>query len=184
MAQAKDKGSIVLRGGGILKVKKVNDDGSELSPTPDTATDLGYVEAVGSVIATSNDNDVMDETGVVVAHNDGDTSFKLTGTFLQTNKDLFDFIRGTKGNFYQVYYKMTPTGKMNGETQELFGGIGRFKQQFEIKSGTKKAPFEITFLNNDADITVTTPHTVYDSVVTDLTGASIGAGNAYELTEN
>ena len=174
---SKDKGSIVLKGGGVLKVIECDDAGS---PTG-SAVDLGYIETTGLVMATTNDNDVMDETGSVVAHNDGDTSYKLTGTFLQTNKDLHDLIRDSVGKFYQVYYKCTPTGKMNTKTQELFGGIGRFKRQFEIKAGAKKAPFEITFLNNDTAISIATPNTTYGAIATAT--QTIAIGDCVELSE-
>lgn len=126
--------------------------------------------------------DVVDESGGVVASLAGNAVVKLSGLLMQSNMTLLDFLRdSTEDSYYQFYYKMSPTGDANGTTQELFGGLAVMKPLIEVKAGTKRIPFEITLLKNDAAITVNEPDVVYGSVGT--SDVTIVANKYYEITE-
>ena len=174
-----DKGYISKYGGGILKVREVSDAGVYTSGDDYT---FGYLQETGHKYEKPQE-DVQDETGATVKSIFGNVSNKLTGTFMQTNSALLDFLRDTTENrFYQLYYKSTPTGDLNGVTQELFGAICQIRPTFEVKSGVRRVNFEITFLKNDAEITIATPNSVFGSVETDT--VTIGAGKYHEYVEN
>jgi len=176
MALGKDKGKIVKFGGGVLKAQLVDDAGG----TPTTIYDLGFVDEVG-LTYTSETEDRQDETGNTVASLPGDTKVKLTGVFLQTDTELLDFLRdNTIGYYYRIYHKMTAKNAMNGKTQEFFGGIGVVKPMFEIKSKTKRIPFEINFLKNDSAISMTGLTTALGSAADT---ATVDAEKYYELVE-
>jgi len=192
MAVAKDKGSIVKYGGGILKAVEVNDLGERtVDPAPDVH-DLGYILDTELSYDTEIE-DIPDESGSVVASLPGAETVKLTGLFLQTDSVLLDFLRDSTGDkFYRIYYKMTRTNELNTKTQELFGGICKIKPMFRVKAGDKKVPFEITMLNNDSAIALIiadpegaaiddTPSTIFGAVATT---ATIAANSYYEITEN
>ncbi len=152
----KDKGSIIKFGGGILKVREVADDGAY---TTGDLTDLGYINDCGLRFETEIE-DIPDETGQTVTSLEGNDTVMLEGMFMQSGKDLLDFIRDeTIGKYYQIYYKATPTAALNGLTQELFVGISRLKRQIDIA----------------------TPNSVYGSVTTPT--VNILAEKYYEITE-
>jgi hypothetical protein len=179
MAIAKDKGRIVKYGGGVLKVKEVTDAGAELG-TPATAVDLGYIVDTELTDETVIE-DISDETGEAVASLPGVRTVKLTGLLLQTDFELLDFLRdSTSAKFYQVYYKMSRTGEMDGKTQELFGGICKIRPMLRVKAGDKKVPFEITMLNNDVALSLTGRTSAFGSAADTPT---IAANKSYEIVE-
>lgn len=174
-----DKGAIRKYGGGILKIRPVSDVG--VYSSGDTYV-LGYLQDT-TLRYEKPVEDIVDETGNTVASLPGSATVKLTGMLMQSNMTLLDFLRdSTESLYYQLYYKMSPTGDFNSLTQELFGGICVIKPMLEVKAGAKRIPFEITFLKNDSAITISTPDSVFGSVETDT--VTIAAGKYYEITEN
>lgn len=174
----KDKGAIVKFGGGVLKVREVDEDGAY---TSGDLFDLGYIQDAGIRFITEEE-DVPDETGQVVTTIQQADVVKLEGTFMQTNKSLIDFLRDlTIGKFYQVYYKSTKTGGINALTQEVFCGIVKIKRMIENKANTKRMNFEMTLLSNPTAISITTPNSVYGSVRSAT--VTIGAGEYFNITE-
>ena len=143
---------------------------------------FGYLEVTTPKYEKPKE-DINDETGGTIKSLFGNAMAQITGTFMQSNATLLDFLRdNTEGKYYNIYYKMTPTGDLNGLTQEFFGAIGVFTPKFEIASGTRRTPFEITFLKNDSAITIGEPDVLFGSVETD--DVVIAANAYYELTEN
>jgi len=145
-------------------------------------TTFGYIQETSFKYEKPKE-DIVDETGNIVSSEFGNVSVILTGILMQSNKTLLDFLRdSTENKYYNVYYKMVPTGDLNGLTQELFAGIAVVKPLFELVSGTRRPPFEITFLSNDSAITIGEPDVIFGSVATaDIT---IGAGKYYDIVEN
>ena len=174
-----DKGMVSKYGGGILKVREVDDAGAYTSG--DTYV-LGYLETT-TVKYEKPKEDIHDETGSLIKSLFGNAVTGITGVLMQSGANILDFLRdNTENTYYQLYYKMTPTGDLNGITQELFVGIAVVTPKFELVSGTRRPPFEITFLKNDSEISITTPNSVYGSVETDT--VTIAAGKYYDIVEN
>jgi hypothetical protein len=71
---------------------------------------------------------------------------------------------------------------LNAVTQEFFVGIALFTPKFELASGTRRPPFEITFLKNDAAITIGEPDVIFGSIAT--ADIVIALGKYYEFVEN
>jgi len=185
MALGKDKGKIIKYGGGLLRVIALTDDTG--STSSGTVKDLGYVDEV-SIAYNSETESVQDETGNTVANLPGNTTVKMTGTFLQSDVDLLDFLRdSTVGTFYRVYHKMSAGAAMNGKTQEFFGAIGVIKPMFEVKSKSKKIPFEINFLRNDSAIAMTTtqaPMTLFGATDVAAQTGTIAANKYFVILES
>lgn len=174
----KDKGAIKKFGGGVLKVREVDEDGTY---SAGDLFDLGYIQDCGIRFVTEEE-DVPDETGQVVTTLPQNDVAKVEGIFMQTNKNMIDFLRDlTQNKFYQLYYKSSKTGDMNGLTQEIFIGIVKIKRQIEVKANTKRIPFEMTMLSNASAISITTPNSVYGSVRSAT--VTIGAGEYFHIAE-
>jgi len=174
-----DKGYISKYGGGILKVREVDNAGAYTSG--DTYV-FGYIQETSFKYEKPKE-DIPDETGAIIKTLAGNASVVLTGIFMQSNMTLLDFLRdNTENTYWQLYYKMVPTGNLNGLTQELFGGICVITPKFELVSGTRRPPFEITFLKNDSAISIPNPDSVFGSVETGT--VTIDAGKYYEIVEN
>lgn len=143
---------------------------------------FGYLETTTPKYEKPKE-DINDETGNTVKTLMGNAMVQLTGIFMQSGANILDFLRdSTEGKYYNIYYKMTPTGDLNGITQEFFGAIGVFTPKFELVSGTRRTPFEITFLKNDAAIAIGEPDVIFGSIETD--DVTIALGKYYEITEN
>ena len=174
-----DKGYISKYGGGVLEVREVDDAGTW---TSGNTFIFGYIQETSFKYEKPTE-DIKDETGATIKSLAGDAEVVMTGVFMQSNTTLLDFLRDTTENkYYQLFYKMSPTGDLNGVTQELFGGICVFTPKFELVSGTRRPAFEIKFLKNDAAITIETPDNVFNCVETDT--VTIALGKYYEIVEN
>lgn len=174
-----DKGFISKYGGGVLEVREVDDAGAYSSGN---TTIFGYIQETSFKYEKTKE-DIKDETGATIKSLAGDAEVVLTGILMQSNTTLLDFLRdSTENKYYQLFYKMTPTGDLNGVTQELFGAICVFTPKFELVSGTRRPAFEITFLKNDSEITIASPDGVFNCVETDT--VTIAATKYYELVEN
>lgn len=182
MAITKDKGSIRKFGGGELWYQKCTDEGTPSSS--DAWATMGYIgESKLSDITESEG--INDETGNQVASLEANRVVKFSGLFMQTNKDLIDFLTsrgsyastGARGNFYNIYHN---GGTLNGLTQEFVYGICTIKPMVEVATGTKRIPFEFTVLKNESaisSITVVAPDG------NKITTATIPAGEYYVVYE-
>ena len=176
----KDKGGIFKHGGGVLRLVTCTDAGG----TPGTDfNDLGYVE-VTEFYDERGDEDIFDETGKIVKRRTTDRSVGLDVTLMQANLEIFTFLMttNTESSYYHLYYKRSKTGDVNSLTQELFAAIVQVKPSFRIRSGEQKIPIRIVFLPNEAEITITAPNTLFESVETDNVVIPINA--YYKIVEN
>lgn len=161
MALGKDKGSVTKHGGGLIYVKRVSDSGG--ISTGATWLEMPFIQE-STFAANGANEDIKDETGDVVANVDTDFGVKLTGIFMQCDKDTLDFLAshgtysttGARNNFFCIIAKR---GTLNGKTQELAGAICKIKPGFSDATGTRRPPFEITMLKNTTGsaITITPP---------------------------
>lgn len=111
--------------------------------------EMGYVQE-----ATLNDSteqeDVIDETGAVINVDDVTRTVKINGLLMQTDADTIKFYKETvRGKYYMIYHY---DGVNDSKHQEYFFGICQIKPMVEIASGTKRIPFEITVLKNETAI--------------------------------
>lgn len=176
-ANYKDAGAVIKYGGGILKVSACDDQGGTVSTDQ---TELGYLE-VTEFIDEVPEEIIKDETGGQVKKVYGDRVVQLNATLMNSQTDLLTFLKAAEGLYYQLYYKMSKTNDMNGKTQELFGGICQITPSFRVRSGEKKIPISITFLNNETAISIATPQTTYGSVHSST--VSIAANGYYKILE-
>lgn len=147
-----------------------------------TTYNLGYINDSGLRFVT-DEEDVPDETGAIAITQPLADVVKFEGIFMQTNKNMVDFLRDNAlGNFYEAYYKGTKTAGINGVTQEFFLGIVKIKRNIEIKANTKRIPYEFTVLKNESLITVVDPDQIYGSVETD--DVTISADTYFTAVEN
>ena len=145
-------------------------------------TNFGYIQDT-SLKYEKPLEDIIDETGNVVKVLSGNVATGFSGTFMQSNTTLLDFLRdSTENKYYNLYYKATPTNDLNGTTQEIFVGIAMFVPKFELVSGTRRPTFETRFLKNDAAITIGEPDVIFGSVAT--ADIVIALGKYYEIVEN
>ena len=143
---------------------------------------FGYIQET-SIKYDKPKEDINDETGNTIKTLMGNSVVGMTGVFMQSNTTLLDFLRdSTEAKYYNLYYKATPTGDLNAVTQEFFVGIALFTPKFELASGTRRPPFEITFLKNDAAITIGEPDVIFGSVAT--ADIVVALGKYYEFVEN
>lgn len=174
----KDAGGVIKHGGGRLRLAACDDQG--VVSVVDFI-DLGYIEVtewideVGSTI-------YRDETGNQIKKVYEDRVVQLNATLMQTNVEILDFIKAAGTLYYQLYYKASKTGDMNSKTQELFGAICQITPSVRIRSGEKRLPIEILFLENQNAINIATPNTNYESVETDT--VVIAANAYYKIVEN
>lgn len=145
-------------------------------------TNLGYIQETRSHYEKPKE-DIPDETGSVVKTLFGNATTGISGVLMESSTLLLDFLRdSTEGKYYHLYYKMTPTGDLNAKTQELFACLAMITPKFELTSGTKRPPFEITFLKNDAAVTIGEPDVIFGSIAT--ADIVIALGKYYEIVEN
>jgi len=167
MAITKNLGAIKKLSGGNIYVKRVTDSGGVVSGA--TWMPLGYIQE-STLSAEGTSEDIKDETGDTVTSIETDFTAKLTGVLMQCDKEVLDFLAsqdsyattGTKNNYFAV---IASRGNVDGKTQEVAGAICRFKRGFTDASGTRRPPFEITFLKNTTGsaISITAPTGVFTS---------------------
>ena len=145
-------------------------------------TNLGYLQETAYKYDKPQE-DIPDETGAIVRSVFGNADVKVVGILMQTGTTLLDFLRDTvETQFYNLYYKCTPTGDLNGITQEYFAALAQVRPMFEVKSGIRRVPFEITLLSNDSAVTIGEPDVIFGSIVT--ADVVIAAKKYFELVEN
>lgn len=136
---AKDRGAIATKGGGTIRIKEVNDDGSDLSTTA-SVYDIGYLQET-----TFRDNTtetiINDETGDQVQVEQENRDVSIEGILQQSDKLTLDIAKETRGKYYALYKY---NGVKNGKHQEVFFGLGRINPSFEVKYMGGTTPFKFT----------------------------------------
>jgi len=179
--------SLGVAGANKFELSGVDSSGYGAYTTGGTAklaniTNLGYLQETAYKYDKPIES-INDETGNTVKTVLGDAVVTLNGILMQTGTTLLDFLRDTVENqFYHLYYKCTPTDDLNGITQEYFAALARVRPMFEVKSGVRRVPFEITLLKNDAAVTIGEPDVIFGSIAT--ADVVIALGKYYELVEN
>ena len=148
----KDKGAIRKYGGGVLRIREVSDDGQTISASDTGYSDIGYIQSHKFRDFTPLE-DVPDETGSVVASEEGQREVKISGVLMQTDKEMFDIAKDTRGKFYRVYLY---EGIVNGNHKEIFFGICRIAPMIDVDFPGGRTPFEISVLRNTLAITIST----------------------------
>ena len=147
MAQAKKRGAIKKFSGGILKYLPITATGPTGSEAYDEWIPLGYIQE-STLSDVTETEDIVDETGDIVETDYQNRIIKLTGTLMQTDKDTLQFLKETcRDNYYSIFHYQ---GSVNGFHQEVIYGLCMIKPQVIVASGTKRPPFEITVLKNEA----------------------------------
>lgn len=168
MTIAKDKGAIRKFGGGIIKILVSTDSGPATNKVYSDWLDVGYVQESKLSDVTESEG-VFDETGNQVGSLEANRTIKFIGLLMQTDKDLIDYLKDTvRGAYYSVYHY---DGVNNGKYQEYIFPICTIKPMVEVASGTKRIPFEITILKNEAAIPFS------DKDGNDTTQAELPTGN-------
>ena len=174
----KDKGTIKKLSGGIWSAIEVTDAGA--IKTGQTQNDFGYVQS-STLTDTTEILEDFDESGALVVSEEGNRTVKITGLLMQSDKSTIDFFNDTvRGKYYMVYHY---DGVNNGNHQEYVFGICRINPKIELASGTKRIPFEITVMKNDAALGMGgTGEPAIPSGTKALT-FDIPAGKYYSITE-
>jgi hypothetical protein len=147
---AKDKGGIRKFGGGVIRLREVSDDGQTISATDTVYHDIGYLASTKFRDFTPLE-DIADETGSVVASEEGQREVKLTGVLMQTDKEAFDIAKDTRRKFYRVYLY---EGIVNNKHKEYFFGICRIAPMVDVDFPGGRTPFEISILRNTLLVTL------------------------------
>ena len=154
MAVGKSNAKITDKGGNILINVLLTAGALPTTPTSGTNTfDLGHLSQ-SSVDQNASKTSSKSEDGEVQV-----TSFEYegitTGTLMQGDKDLIDYLGNTvKGaQVLQIKY----TGVVNGADQWIFE-VGQVTPQFKITrpNGANSMPYEFTRQNLTSDFTLST----------------------------
>lgn len=137
LATTRDKGAVHSKGGGIIKVKQVLEDGADLTVTA-SVIDLGYIQDSEFNDATPL-TDVKDETGATVTQEEGDREVSIKATLMQSDAKVIDVAKQVRGNFYLLYKY---NGLVDGKHQEMFFGVGKITPQVNLKFTGGRVPFE------------------------------------------
>ena len=148
-APVRDRGAIATKGGGIIKIKEVLEDGADLSTTA-SVYDLGYLQET-----TFRDNTpetpINDETGDQVQTDIGNREVMVEGVLQQSDKNILDIAKETRGKVYALYKY---NGVKNGKHQEVWFGVGKINPSFEVKYAGGTVPFKFTAMKNPSAITL------------------------------
>lgn len=177
MALSKKAQAIEKWSGGILMIKEVNPDGSDLDSPPDWQ-ELSFIMEAELKDETAIEN-VKDETGQSVRKISGARDVTISGLFMQSDADLLNFLKETcRDRYYRIYrYE----GKVGTRHQEVFFGICEFTPKIELKSGTKRPPFEISVLKNEKQVTIPANNLPGSAKTPDA--VIINAGEMYKFIE-
>jgi len=173
---AKNKDEIVKKGGNELWYKEVNEDGSNLSPTPATWATLGHIQESEFNDETEFEK-TYNEAGELVGIDEGNREPQIKGLLMQSSKTILDFLgKGCRDKYFAIYkYE----GIVNKKHQELWIAVAQIRPLIQLKSGTKRPPIEITAMKVDSAVTITT---TLPSVAKAST-ATIPANDYWVITE-
>jgi len=146
----RERGAINPKGGAIIRIKEVADDGAELGTVLGSVYDLGYIQET-----TFKDNTpqttLNDESGDAVAVIDENREVVIEGVLMQSDKNILDIAKEVRGKFYALYKY---NGIKNGKHQEIFYGVGKFDPGFEIKYMGGTVPFKYTAMKLSSAVTI------------------------------
>lgn len=149
MAIGKKRDAVKKLSGGILKVLEVTPTGPIGTETASQWLDLGYVAETTLRDETEIIED-FDESGNKFVSEEGNRTVRLEGQLMQSDAELIEFLTDTiRGKFYSVYHY---DGITDGNHQEYIFPICKIRPLTEVRSGTKRPPFEISVLKNESDI--------------------------------
>ena len=183
-APVRDRGAIATKGGGIIKIKEVLEDGADLSTTAQVY-DLGYLQET-----TFRDNTtetiINDETGDQVAAVEEKREVGVEGVLQQSDKTILDIAKETRGKFYALYKY---NGVRNGKHQEVFFGVGKINPSFEVKYAGGTVPFKFTAMKTASAVTISTALVTAAITTTGGWGAyatasiAVSVGDYYTIVE-
>ncbi|MBE2228254.1 MAG: hypothetical protein IAE93_12950 [Ignavibacteria bacterium] len=173
----RDKGAIHSHGGGIIKVKQVQEDGTDLSPAA-SVVDIGYIQD-----SEFNDQtpltDVKDETGATVTQEEGDREISVKATLMQSDSEVIALAKEVRGKFYALYKY---NGIVDGKHQEIFFGVGKITPQINLKFSGGRIPFEYKSSKLASAVTIdTTDLTAWGAYAT--AEVTIAANDFYQIVE-
>lgn len=134
---SKLKTGINTKHGGVIKVREVNEDGTSIVGAP--VVDIGYLKEVGFSDKTPSD-DVKDVSGQAITQELGDREVMVTGTLMQSNKEVLDIAEECRGKYYSLYTQNSRPGSLTA--QEVFFAVGTITPQVELKFAGGEIPFE------------------------------------------
>lgn len=146
---AKNKGAVNSKGGAVIKIKEVNDDGSDLS-TPGTIYDIGYIKESGFKDVTSNEIK-KDEAGDTIRKIDTDREVIIEGVLMQSDKSTLDLAKEVRGKFYAL---LKQNGLKDGKQQEVFFGVGEIDPNFDVKYPGGETPFRFVASKVNSTLTI------------------------------
>lgn len=149
MPLGKKPGAIVENAGGIVMIQECSYAGALLGSAYEL---IGFIgDGTGWSDKTPR-NKKTDETGGTVKSTLGNREVLFAGTFMQSDKDLLDFLtEDCRDKYYSIYrYE----GIVNESYQEVFFGVCQFVPQVDLKAGAKEIPFEVEVLKNTIEITI------------------------------
>lgn len=146
---ARDKTAVSATGGGIIRIKEVQSDGSDLTTTA-SVYDLGYLEETTYQDKTE---EILkrDETADVFDRELGNRDVIVQGTLMQTDKATLDIAKETRGKYYAM---LKYNGKVKGKHQEIFFGVGIIDPSIEVKYVGGTIPFKYQALKLGSTITI------------------------------
>jgi len=182
---AKDKGGFNPKGGAIIRIKEVNDDGTDFT-TASSVYDIGYLQET-TILDNTPTTEFKDEAGDTVQTIEGDRSVTVQGVLMQRDKATLDIAKECRGKFYFLYKY---NGIVNGKHQEMFYGCGKIYPSFEVKLQGGTTPFKFTATKLNSAISIAA--TIATAVITAGAGAletrqtatiTIAAGDYYTIVE-
>lgn len=173
------KDAIADKGGVYgISVRKVQPDGSQLSPTPDTYHSLGYIKSVKPRDITEQTKK-YDEVKRLVAVLDQTRDAGFDAILMQSDMDILNFLRkDSRGNYYSVY---RDNGIVNGKHQEIFYGICRISPKYEFDSTDKEIPITVECVANESALTIASG--ILPSECHNSDDVTIAANDYYEIAE-
>jgi len=145
----RDKTAISSKGGGVIRIKEVNSDGSDLTTTA-SVYDLGFLEET-TYLDKTEEILKRDETAEVIDREEGNRDVIVQGTLMQNDKLTLDMAKETRGKYYAM---LKQNGKTKGKQQEVFYGVGIIDPSFEVKFVGGTTPFKYTALKLASTVTI------------------------------
>ena len=165
---AKDRGGFNPKGGAVIRIKEVNDDGTDFT-TASSVYDVGYLQET-TISDNTPTTEFKDEAGDTVQTIEGDRSVTVQGVLMQRDKATLDIAKECRGKFYALYKY---NGVVNGKHQEMFYGCGKIDPSFEVKLQGGTTPFKFTATKLNSAVTIAA------SVVCAAPADGAGAWGAY-----
>lgn len=134
---SRNKAGINTKHGGYFKAIEKNEDGTPIVGAP--VIDFGFIKDITLTDKTTSE-DIKDVTGNTITQDLGDREVMISGTLLQSNKEILEIAEECRGKFYGAYVLNSRPGSLTA--QEMFYGVGTITPQFDIKFPGGEVPFE------------------------------------------